>query len=138
MKKALIVFGLLLFALAVLIFRPVPIVKEEKALVVTGILSKVKGSENQDVFLKLKDDPTRYYINRGMELGLKVADLEKRLIGQEVTLKYPQYWTPLDPNNNIRHVQTPVWFKAVLDPGEPEKSGSMSCTRIEGLKDCPT
>ena len=31
-------------------------------------------------------------------------DLENKLIGQVVTMKYPKYWTPLDWNNSIRHI----------------------------------
>ncbi|MCI5083085.1 MAG: hypothetical protein MRY78_15400 [Saprospiraceae bacterium] len=91
-----------LFCIAFL--RPVPIVPESKCHVVEGEVTGIIGTESQDIFIRLKDNPTRYYINRGLEQGLAIADLRQKLVGQEVILKYPPYWTPLDPNNKIRHI----------------------------------
>ena len=41
---------------------------------------------------------------RGLEAGLVLDDLKAKLIGHEVVIKYPKYWTPLDWNNSIRHL----------------------------------
>ena len=105
MKKKIAIILFFLFAICfVLIFRPVPIVKEEKAVVVSGIIEKMKLTEGNDFVFKLKDNPVRYYINRGIEAGLNYNDFEKNLIGQQVVFKYPKYWTPLDWNNTVRHI----------------------------------
>lgn len=103
-KKILIGFLLFILFAAILIFRPVPIVKEEKALVVKGEVIGVFEGGVKDVVFLLKDNPQRYYINRGLENGLNLHELKKNLMGREITLKYPKYWTPLDWNNRIRHV----------------------------------
>ena len=52
----------------------------------------------------IKDSKTRYYINRGTEQGLNIEDLQARMAGKEITIKYPHHWTPLDPNNKIKHL----------------------------------
>ena len=105
MKKKITFLIVFLFAVSfVLIFRPVPIVKEEKALVVAGIIEKMKITEGNDFVFKLKDNPVRYYINRGVEAGLDYPTFEKELLYQQAVFQYPKYWTPLDWNNAIRHI----------------------------------
>jgi hypothetical protein len=97
-------FGLLTFIIGIAIFRPVPIVAESKAIVQTGVVDHIyEGGEN-DVVIRLQGHQRRYYINRGLENGLEIQNLRDRLIGNEVVIKYPKYWTPLDWNNTIRHM----------------------------------
>lgn len=104
LNKIFIGFGIVIFLLAAFIFRPVPIVSEDRAIVETGIVTDIyEGGENDVVFL-LENKKRRYYINRGLENGLDLADLRERLIGREITLKYPAYWTPLDWNDEIKHL----------------------------------
>lgn len=104
MKKFLIGLGLLLIVTSVLVFRPVPIVPEDQAIVETGIVSDIYEGGEHDVVFRLENKKRRYYINRGLENGLELADLQELLIGQEITLKYPDYWTPLDWNDRIKHL----------------------------------
>jgi hypothetical protein len=87
-----------------LILRPVPIVKEENALKVKGIVKGIHEGGENDVVFYLENHDTRYYINRGLENGLNLASLKNKLMGKEVTIKYPKYWTPLDWDNEIRHL----------------------------------
>lgn len=104
MKKVILFFGGAFFLVCILIFRPVPIVEESRAIVVEGIVSSVyEGGEN-DVVLTLVGVDQRYYINRGLEGGLVLSELKEDLIEKKVTMKYPRYWTPLDWNNEIRHI----------------------------------
>ena len=104
LKKIIIGFVALLFIVAIFIFRPVPIVTEDKALVETGVVAKIKEGGVKDVVIRLKDNNRIFYINRGLEKGLDLEDLSGRLIGNEVTVKYPKYWTPLDWNDKIKHI----------------------------------
>ena len=98
------VLGVLFFIVAILIFRPVPIVSESRALIESGTVKDVYEGGVNDVVIRLEETKRRFYINRGLENGLDLADLRNQLIGQEVTMKYPKYWTPLDWNNSIRHI----------------------------------
>lgn len=112
MKLIAILAGLFLIA-CVLILRPVPIVKEDKALEVRGLVETIYEGGTNDVVFLLEDDKTRYYINRGLEMGLDLEILQKELIGQEVLIKYPKYWTPLDWNDEIKHLSKLVYRDSV-------------------------
>ena len=96
--------GICLVVVAVLVLRPVPIVSEDKAIVETGIVANIFEAGVKDVVFMLEDIPRKFYINRGLEQGLNLEDLKNRLIGKEIILKYPKYWTPLDWNHRIKHV----------------------------------
>lgn len=103
-KRILYVFAFLFVVLCALIFRPVPIIHENDALEVTGYVEHIKLTEGNDFVFHLKDNPTRYYINRGIEAGLDYSDFESRVLNQKIVVKYPEYWTPLDWNNTVRHI----------------------------------
>lgn len=96
--------GLLLLLPAIFILRPVPIVSEEEALVVEGVVSGVYESGEKDLLIRLEGENQRFYINRMLENGPALAEWEKQLTGKTVTIKYPEYWTPLDWNNRLRHI----------------------------------
>ena len=112
LKLFAILAGLFLIA-CVLILRPVPIVKEDKALEVRGLVKTIYEGGVHDVVFLLEDDQTRYYINRGLEMGLDLESLQKELVGQEVLIKYPKYWTPLDWNDEIKHLSKLVYRDSV-------------------------
>ena len=91
--------------LAAFTLRPVPVPEDEKeCLSVTGIVSNIFEGGVKDVVITLKDNPKTYYINRGLESGLDLADLRKALEGKEVTIKYPDYWSLLDPGKKLLQI----------------------------------
>ncbi|MBD8487975.1 hypothetical protein IFO69_04360 [Echinicola sp. CAU 1574] len=102
-KIVLIVLGLFI-VIAVMTLRPVPVVEEENALVEKGIVSYIFESQSNDIIFKLHENDKIFYINRGTKAGLDAHVLRKKLIGHEVILKYPKYWTPLDWDSNLRHL----------------------------------
>ena len=90
--------------LGALALRPVPIVVESECKVVTGRITDVLKENENDVVFLLEDERRRFYINRGLEHGLQLESLRRDWIAEDVTIKYPRYWTPLDPTNSSRHV----------------------------------
>jgi len=118
MRKVVFYTVVILFCttliLAVLVLRPVPIVEEKDAIMVKGVVVGVYDGGVNDVFFRLSGDNVRYYINRGTELGLNIDSLKKKLIGNQVVLKFPDYWTPLDWNNKIRHLSKVEFDKEVI------------------------
>ena len=107
MKKSslLITFGFLLFALAAATLRPVIVPKDaNKCLVAKGKVAKIYEGGSKDVTFRLEGDKTTYYINRGLEQGLDLEDLNNWLIGKNVTIRFPKHWTLLDPNNTMKHL----------------------------------
>lgn len=103
-KKIFIILSIAFIIVCVLIFRPVPIIYEEDAIEKTGIVEKIKHTEGDDYVFKLKNNPTKYYINRGTEQGLDYKTFESQVLNKKIVIKYPKYWTPLDWNNSIRHI----------------------------------
>ncbi len=97
----------LIFTIVVLIlifvFRPVPIIEESEALVHKGVVEQILESGDHDISFILEDG-RHFYINRGLEQGLNLDSLKNVLTGQELTFKYPDYWTPLDPNDSHKHL----------------------------------
>ncbi|MDC1068662.1 hypothetical protein OAQ99_05845 [Candidatus Kapabacteria bacterium] len=103
MKYILILLGVIIIVVAISIFRPVPIVKEEKAITMIAKVDTIYlGKAKSDIYIKTNKQ--FFYINRGTDLGLDAKELKAKLIGKTVTLKYPEYWTPLDWDNNVRHL----------------------------------
>lgn len=114
MEKYLIISAFFFLAVGLLFFRPVPIVKESKALVKSGVVSSIYEAGVKDVVFRLEGIEQRYYINRGLENGLVLDSLRDKLLGQEVTIKFPKYWTPLDWDNEVRHLSKLEYGEEVI------------------------
>lgn len=92
------------FAIAVLIFRPVPQTTAENAVFVKGIVKNIHEGGGKDIVFRLQGVSQLYYINRGLEQGLELYELKTKLIGKQVEIVFPEYWTPLDWSNSVRHL----------------------------------
>lgn len=101
-KYWVIVLGAIFLGSGVLILRPVPIPDEKDCLVVTGtVIGITEGGVNDVIFTLAGQDKT-FYINRGLERGLDLDKLRTELMRKEITIKYPEYWTPL--GNSSKHI----------------------------------
>lgn len=106
MKKRywFIITVVLLVGFAILALRPVPIAKEADCLSVSGTVTDIYEGGEKDLVIKLRGQNKIYYINRGLERGLDIQQLKTALIDQQAVLKYPDYWTPLDPGRSSIHI----------------------------------
>ncbi len=95
---------ILFFGIVFLIFRPVPIPYEGDCLIVDGHVAQIYESGTKDVSIRLEGNDKIFYVNRGLERGLDLNELNDMLIGEKILIKYPKYWTPLDPGSTIRHI----------------------------------
>ncbi len=105
-KYALVLLGVdvLLFVLLALKPVPSPLTKAE-CIEVSGIVSSVYGGGVGDLVLSLENDDRQYYINRLLtNEDESFEDWHARLKGKEVTLFFPNYWTPLDYASKLRHL----------------------------------
>ena len=106
MKKRyliLVVVGIFL-TMGAGIFRPVPKPPEDELLITEGKIEKIFEGGIKDIVFQLEGSERQFYINRGIDQGLDIKSMRNELIGKEVTIKYPDYWTILDPNKKIRHI----------------------------------
>jgi hypothetical protein len=90
--------------LAAFTLRPVPTVTEKECLVIKGTVTNIYEGGVKDVVFVLKGQKETYYINRGIEQGLDLNALKKQLEGKEITIKYPDHWSLLNPNGRLRHI----------------------------------
>lgn len=103
-RNWIIVIGLAFLGLGVLIFRPVPIPNEQDCLSSTGRVVHIYEGGTKDIVFVLQGIDERFYINRGLERGLDLLQLSAEVMNKEVVIMYPDYWTPLDPGNSVRHI----------------------------------
>ena len=103
-KITLISFSLIILIIAILIFRPVPIVSENQTISESGIVTEIYSNKGNDIIFVLENTKRRFYINRGLESGLELKNLKEKLIRNSIVVKYPKYWTPLDWNNSVIHI----------------------------------
>lgn len=103
-KNWILPLTILLVGLGVLIFRPVPIPEESECLISKGSVTKIYEAGVKDVFFELQGLDKKFYVNRGLERGLDLIKLKAELTNKEIVIKYPRYWTPLNPDNSVRHI----------------------------------
>lgn len=86
-KPAIIVFTVLIIALLFLVFRPIPVSRENSIAINTTIDKVSEGSED-NIILKLNNASGIFYINHGLQKGLDLDTLQKELQNREVSVLY--------------------------------------------------
>lgn len=113
-SKIFIIIASLLALIGVTVLRPVPMVKEDKALSVKGVIVDIHKDGVNDIVFRLKDESRSFYINRGLERGLELDYLKEKLLGHEVVFKYPRHWTLLNWNNQLCHISKVEFNQEIL------------------------
>jgi len=105
MKKPviLLISGFSVIILLSLTLRPVPSLPENELSIANGTVTNIFEGGEKDIVFRLKETDEMFYINRGLEQGLEIEALKKQLIGNQITLKYPEYWSLLS-NGSTHHV----------------------------------
>lgn len=103
MKNALVILICISAVFIILAVRPVRIAAEH-CKTITGTVSEIQIGSSNDIIFILSNDPHLYYINRGMEQGLKIEELKEELLQQKVKLSFVKHWTPLDPLGKLKRV----------------------------------
>lgn len=105
MKKpiVLLICGFSVIILLSLTLRPVPVLPESELTVASGTVSQISEGAEKDIVFRLKETEEVFYINRGLEQGLKLEALRSELMGSQIVLKYPEYWSLLN-RGNVHHV----------------------------------
>lgn len=109
----LLLFTGITLTAAIIIIRPVPILPEERLSVVQGTISQIFEAGEKDIVFTLRENSKSYYINRGMEQGLSIEALKSQLLNEEVTIKYPNFWTPIS-SDDIKHLSKLIYKDQVI------------------------
>ena len=91
---------LAIIILVVLILIPVPKPTEANTYDVHDNITNVEQGISNDIVFHLNKISKKPYINRGLEKGLSIEELNKKLVGKKVHLKFVDHWTPLDFNKS--------------------------------------
>ena len=67
---------------------------EENCMQISGLVTEVSEGGNKDVVIKIDGSHTAYYINRGLENGVKLKNLQNDLLNKNATLTF-------NPRNSI-------------------------------------
>ena len=94
----------LFLGLLSLSLRPVPKPEKDNLKQAGGTVEKIWESGTGDVSIKLAGTKKVFYINRGLERGLNLENLQRKLVGRKVALQYIGHWTPLAPFDDGRHI----------------------------------
>ena len=86
-KSGIIIFTLLIIALLFLVFRPIP-VSRENSIVINTTVDRVTEGSGDNVILKLNNTSGVFYINHGLQKGLNLDTLQKELQNREVSVLY--------------------------------------------------
>ena len=88
-----------------LALRPVPKANMNNCIKISGNVIRVdEGGGQSDIIIDIQGDDSYYYINRGLEMGINLKEMQIALINESAELFYIKHWTPLDPGNKSRHV----------------------------------
>lgn len=110
--RVYLIFSLVVLALIV-IFRPVPQIKEEQALIHRGIVESISESGSKDILFRLGDGKL-FYINRGVERGMSIDSLTQAYLGKELEFKYPDYWSLLKTEASAEHASKVSFGDSVI------------------------
>ena len=86
-KPGIIIFTVLIIALLYLVFRPIPVSRDNSIAINTTIDKVSEGSED-NIILKLNNTSGIFYINHGLQKGLNLDTLQQELQNREVSVLY--------------------------------------------------
>lgn len=99
--RTYLIFSIVVLAL-IIIFRPVPEIPEDKALVHSAKVTQISEAGQKDVLFSLEDG-MEFYINRGLASGLNLDSLQELYLGKVLEFKYPDFWSPLHTSTAPKH-----------------------------------
>ena len=85
-------------------FRPVRDVQPKDVLKISGIVTDVKEGPGFDIVITLEGDEHYYYINRGLQLGLTIEEIQQEILNRPVTLYPIKRWTIFTRDGNMGHI----------------------------------
>lgn len=96
--------GVCLLLLVIFSFLPLAPPTMDNTVALTARLASVTEGSSGDIIISLQNDTHNYYINRGLERGLKLSELQARLEGNMISLRYVRHWSLLNPLGKLRPV----------------------------------
>ncbi|WP_046756341.1 hypothetical protein [Kordia jejudonensis] len=105
MKRLTFIFlGIALVVFLAYSFKPVTEVDSDDCVLISGKIVSIAEGTSNDIQIRLENDSHYYYINRGLEKGLNLAQLSSKVLNKTVTLYCPNRWTLVSPDGIVPHI----------------------------------
>lgn len=85
-------------------FKPIRNVQPNEVIEITGKVTEIKDGGGFDIAITLENDNHYYYINRGLEQGLTIEELQKEILNKKVTLYPIHRWTIFTRDKIMGHI----------------------------------
>lgn len=85
-------------------FKPIRNVQPEEVIEIKGKVTKIEEGSGFDIAITLENDSHYYYINRGLQYGLTIEELQKELLNKNVTLYPIHRWTIFTRDKIMGHI----------------------------------
>lgn len=104
-KSGILIFTVLIIALLFLVFRPIPVSRDNSIAINTTIDKVSQGSED-NIILKLNNTSGIFYINHGLQKGLNLDTLKQELQNREVSVLYlkSNFFSGFSPVKGTRYI----------------------------------
>lgn len=104
-KFEIVLFTVFIIVLLAVIFRPIP-VNRDNSIEFNTTVQKVGEGAEKNVILKLEKGRGTYFIRQGVDKGLNIENLRKELVNKEVTVFYlkPSFMSGFSPVSNTRYI----------------------------------
>ncbi|AXT52303.1 hypothetical protein D1818_16180 [Aquimarina sp. BL5] len=85
-------------------FKPIRNVQPDEVIEIKGKVTKIEEGSGFDIAITLENDSHYYYINRGLQYGLTIEELQKELLNKNVTLYPIHRWTIFTRDKIMGHI----------------------------------
>ncbi len=92
MKKIFIVLLVLALLFIVTLYFVKIDTSQENSIMIEAEIIEIFEGPSYDILFRLRNNSNNYYINRGIESGLVVKDLNNDLLFTEVKIWYADHW----------------------------------------------
>jgi hypothetical protein len=104
-KKGLLALAGIFLVLLAYSVMPLPMANPSNCGAVVGKVESVKAGDGPgDILVTFSGDNDYYYINRGLENGIRLEVLSKQLVDKTAKVYYIKHWSLLNFNSKTRHI----------------------------------
>lgn len=104
-RSGILIFAGLIVAGLFLVFRPIPVSRNNSIVFNTTVFKISEGAEKNIIF-KFDQGHGTYYINHGLQKGLKLDTLQEELVNKKVTVLYlkPSFVSGFSPVADTKYI----------------------------------
>ena len=81
---------------------------------VEGKVTKIYANELKDIVIELHGIEGKFYIDRGLEKGMSVDEMQKKLLNNQVTIKYPKLNSTEHDNQSKKAINELEYKKEII------------------------